>query len=370
MSRAGRFALTVDLCCILYAGTAIADETSFIPWTSFAESFPDFPVLSTLDLQFAASGVGGIPVVEISSLHRPAGIIDLLAETTPSGSLAGVLVGSGTEGADGATISVMTLSTPGGENATTVFAVTQTDGGPILAAATTRWDGGLEGGGTSAYAVMAGPEGAVFRATGDLSQMQLQPWTASRRREAIRKPAYGWDVRGTGRTDVSVFLRTVNGLVSDQEEGGIDVDLAETVSGSRLPSILMGQRHTLLASASGMQAGIGLSRDLTGGLSLWTQVGVGLSRVQAESRLVNFASVDDAAAMGVAGIGTLRRIVPSTVMSIGVSQSYGNGHSVSVYVAGEAELSPVLAFAGDGPAKISFEARRGLTVGLTMNWRF
>ena len=370
MGGVGKFVLTVDLCCLLCGGTAFAEGTSYAPWGRFSDSFPDFPVPSTFDFQFVPSGIGGAPIVEISSFQPPVGIIDLLAETTSAGSLAGVTVGSGTGGAEQATINVMTLSAPGEGNATTVFAVTQTGDGPILAAATTRWDPGAEGSGVSAYAVMAGPEGAVFRGTGDLSRMQLRPWTAGRRREAIRKPIYAWDVTQSGRTDVSVFLRTVNGLVRDQHEDGIDIDLAETVSGSRLPSITMGQRQTLMASASGLQAGVGLSRDLTGGLSLWTQVGIGLSRVQAESRLMNIASVDDAAAIGLAGVGTARRVVPSTVMSIGLSQSDGDGHTATIYAAAETELSPVLAFAGDGPATISFEARRVVMIGLNLNWRF
>lgn len=370
MSRPRRLAPLFELCCILWTGSALAEDIPITPWTGVAQRLQDFPAFSAFAVQPEAGRTGLPSNLELATLHRPMGGIDLLAQTTEAGSMAGVVVASGVASADVATISILSLSSAGGENATTVHAVTQTAAGPLLAAATTRWNSTSDGGGTSAYAAVAGPEGAVFRATGDLSQMTLRPWVASYRRERMHKPTYGWDVADSGRSSISFFLCSLNGVVSESSESGVGIDLAETVSGARLPEVSIAQIQNLDARSYGVQAGLGFDHELDGGLSLWTRIGVGLSVMRAETRLLHLTTIDQIAASGVTNVATVKQVVPSLVMTIGLSQSFGDMRAVSIYIAAEAAHTPALAFSGEGPAMIRIDARSGMALGLNMTWRF
>jgi hypothetical protein len=370
MARLQFSSVTFGFCCGLCVGGAFAQEDAFPSRMAGVGGIADIAARFTLDLRSEGGGTAGLPMLELSTLHRPPGGIDLLARTTAAGSLAGAMIRSGNGPGDTATVSIVTFSPPDAENATTVHAITQGPGGPILAAATTSSEGPSAGDGASAYAVLTGPEGAVFRATGDLSRMSLRPWTTSYRRERTRKPTYAWNLSEAGRTEVSFFLQSVEGRVSEGAGGGIDIDLAETVSGARLPAISMMQVQTLQARSIGVLAGLGLARQMGGGLSLWTEFGFGSHRLHAETRVLHELSVDQAAANGFGDLWSVSRRVPSAVLSIGLRQAFGEGHSLSVYLAAEANHTPALAFVDDGPATITITARQGVTVGLNMRWQF
>lgn len=354
----------------LCTSAGLADEATFPIGASHPETVSAFSSLTGVQNLASPAGQIRVPFMEITTWHRPAGDIALRAAPTMAGAMAGATIEAINPDGATATVSVLTLSPPGAENATTVHAVTLGGDGPLLVAATTRGDATSGREGATAYAVITGSEGAVFHAAGDLSDLRLRTRTGIWRRERSTKPYYGWDLPEGGSTVLSVFLRSLGGQVHEAREDTLDIDLAETVSSARLPAVSLSQIQSLQARSDGVQAGLGLSHEVAQGLSLWTHVGFGLSRMQAESRMLNLATVDLAMASGVEALGSIRRTVPSGVFSIGMSQSFGDGDLVSLYVSAEADQTPVLVERGDGPAIIGIASTRAVTVGLTVAFRF
>jgi hypothetical protein len=362
--------VSLGLCLGLCAGQSLAEDAPLSAWKSRPETASAFSSLSSF--QIIASQLSQIraPFMEITTRHRPAGEIALRAASTIAGAMAGATIEAiGPNGAV-ATVSVVTLSPPGAENATTVHAVTLGGDGPLLVAATTRGVATSGNEGTAAYAVITGPEGAVFHAAGDLSDLRMRSRTGTWRRGRTAKPFYAWDLPRGGATVFSVFLRSLRGHVHETQEETLEIDLAETVSSARLPAISLSQILSLQTRSNGLQVGLGLSHEIARGLSLWTQVGLGLSQFQAESRMLNLASVDHVMASGVEALGSVRRTLPSGVLSIGMSQTFGDGDLISFYVSAEADQTPVLVESSDGPAVIGIASMRSVTVGLTVSFRF
>ncbi len=57
-------------------------------------------------------------------------------------------------------------------------------------------------------------------------------------------------------------------------------------------------------------------------------------------------------------------MIPSAERSVGITQGYGTGHSVSALVMAKADRLPVRALAGDGSADIGFASARSITFGV------
>lgn len=360
----------LGLCLGLCASESLADDASFPAWMSRPETASAFSSLSSFEIIANQTGQSRVPFIEITTRHRPAGGIALRIGSTMADAIAGATIEKIDSDGTLVAVRVLTLSPPGAENATTVHAVTLGSDGPLLAAATTRWNESSGTEGTAAYAVITGSEGAVFHAAGDLSGLRLRSRTGTWRRERTTKPFYGWDLPASGATVPSVFLRSLGGKVDEAQEDTLDIDLAETVSSARLPAISLSQIQSLQARSNGMQVGLGLSREVARGLSLWTQVGFGLSRIKAESRMLNLATVDQAMASGIEALGSVRRTAPSGVFSIGMSQTFGDDDLVALYLSLEADQTPVLVESSDGPAIIGIASTRAVTVGLTVAFRF
>lgn len=362
--------VSLGLCLGLCASESLAEDASFPAWMSHPETASAFFSLSSFETVASQTGQIRVPFIEITTRHRPTGGIALRIGSTMADAIAGATIEKIDSDGTLVAVSVLTLSPQGAGNATTVHAVTLGSDGPLLAAATTGWDQSSGTEGTAAYAVITGPEGAVFHAAGDLSGLRLRSRTGTWRRERSIKPFYGWDLPASGATVPSVFLRSLGGKVNEAQEDTLDIDLAETVSTARLPVVSLSQIQSLQSRSNGMQAGLGLSREVARGLSLWTQVGFGLSRMKAESRILNLATVDQAMASGVEALGSVRRKLPSGVFSIGMSQTFGDGDLFSLYVSAEADQTPVLVESSDGPAAIGIASMRSVTVGLTVAFRF
>lgn len=353
--------LVLGLGVVTFAGRdgAAAADGPFAGW-------PSSP-FSGLDGLWPKAGQPRSTSLEIATYARPVANMLVQAFQSDLGAVAAVVLHAGTAD-DPALVSIVTLSPPGAENATTVQALTETADGPVFAAASTQ--SGDTGDGTAAYALVSSSGGAVFRATGDLSGIGLRSWSFSNRREAAEAAFYAWDMPDWGETATMAFVRPMHAQVREIAGGGVDIDLPEAVSATALPLIAVQQSQSLRSNSVGLQAGVEVTQQVDRGLFLWSQLGLGLSHITAKSRVDYAASVADVGAGGALPLGSTARLMPSAMLSVGLTQAAGKHQSFSLFVAAEADHSPTLALETDGPAEIDFRFRKELSIGLSIRWEF